>query len=79
MGRAIAIGERARVAGFALAGAFAVVAEDPEAVREAWRHLPDDTALVVLTPAAADALGVEQKAEGARQDGTGPLIAVMPP
>ncbi|WKX69015.1 V-type ATP synthase subunit F [Streptomyces sp. XD-27] len=68
-----AIGERVRVSGFALAGVTVYVAEDPAAVREAWRTLPADTGLVIVTPAAADALGTAPLEE------TRPLTAVMPP
>jgi vacuolar-type H+-ATPase subunit F/Vma7 len=52
----VVLGERRRVAGFALAGARVVVAEDDEAVIEAWRGLPAEATVVVLTPAAASAL-----------------------
>ena len=50
------LGERHRVEGFALAGATVFAAGDAGAVRDAWAALPDDVAVVVLTPAAADAL-----------------------
>lgn len=73
MGRVVAIGEQVRVAGFALAGVHTLPAEEPDAVREAWRNLPDDVELVILTPAAADALGP------APPEATTPLSAVMPP
>ncbi|GAA2363476.1 hypothetical protein GCM10010246_63750 [Streptomyces cuspidosporus] len=72
MGRVAAVGERSRVAGLALAGVTVVAAEEPRAVRDAWRGLPPDVTLVILTPAAADALG---PALGA---GTRPLTVVMP-
>lgn len=52
----VAIGESPRVAGFALAG-VTVLETDAGGVEAAWRRLPDDTALVLLTPAAAAALG----------------------
>jgi len=68
-----AIGERVRVAGFALAGVSVLAAEEPDAVRAAWRGLPQDTGLVLLTPAAADALGPGPQA------GDRPLTAVLPP
>lgn len=76
MGRVVAIGERVRVEGFALAGVLAFPAEEPTAVRAAWQALPADTAVVVLTPAAAatiDALPPET----ARPDGR--LTVVLPP
>jgi vacuolar-type H+-ATPase subunit F/Vma7 len=54
-----AIGERERVRGFALAGVHVVAAEDPELARAAWRGLPDDVGLVILTPTAHAALARE--------------------
>ena len=75
MGRVAAIGERARVAGLALAGAAVLVAEDAEAVRRVWRGLPDGIDLVILTPAAAEALQPHPPAPGGRR----PLTTVMPP
>jgi vacuolar-type H+-ATPase subunit F/Vma7 len=51
------IGEEAVVGPFALAGALVVPAGDPDAVRAAWSRLPDDVTLVLLTEAAARALG----------------------
>lgn len=50
------LGEAHRVEGFALAGAAVFVAADAGSAREAWARLPDDVAVVVLTPAAANAL-----------------------
>jgi hypothetical protein len=63
------------VAGLGLAGAVVLVADAPEAVREGWRGLPEDVDLVILTPAAAEALGPEP---GERPGGC-PLTVVMPP
>lgn len=71
-GRVAVIGERIRVAGFGLAGALVRDAEDPSAVRDAWRALPEDVAVVVLTPAAAEVLGQELAQEW-------PVTVVMPP
>jgi RNase P/RNase MRP subunit p30 len=51
------LGEYVRLQGYALAGALAIVAESPEQVRRAWSDLESDVELVVLTPAAAAALG----------------------
>ncbi len=51
------MGERARVAGFALAGAEVIPVEAPGAVVDAWNGLGSDVDVVVLTPAAAAALG----------------------
>lgn len=59
MGRVAALGERVRVEGFALAGALTVPAETPAAARARWRELPPDVLLVLLTPAAAEALAGE--------------------
>ncbi|MFD0274261.1 V-type ATP synthase subunit F [Kitasatospora sp. NPDC127111] len=72
MGAVAAIGERTRVAGFALAGVTVLVAERPQEVLDAWADLPEGTALVIVTPAAARALGPERLAA------TRPLTAVMP-
>ena len=51
MARAAVIGEAVRTAGFALAGAVVTTAETPEETRAAWRALPTDIAVLVLTPA----------------------------
>ncbi|HMK11076.1 MAG TPA: V-type ATP synthase subunit F [Acidimicrobiales bacterium] len=56
MSTIVVLGERHRVEGFALAGATVFVAADADSVRDAWARLPDDVVVVVLTPAAADAL-----------------------
>ncbi|MGD3110676.1 V-type ATP synthase subunit F [Streptomyces sp. YGL11-2] len=73
MGAVIAIGERARTTGFALAGVEVRPAEAPDRVRALWRDLPADVALVILTPAAAAALGPDAL------DVSEPLTVVMPP
>ena len=72
MGRIVAIGEEARIMGFALAGVVLCPAEDSGAVRAAWRELRPDDAVVILTPAAAEALGDEVMRTRP------PLTAVMP-
>ncbi|MEV0173553.1 V-type ATP synthase subunit F [Streptomyces sp. NPDC050803] len=72
MARIAAIGERPRVIGLATAGVMVFPAPDPRAVRAAWDRLPADVGLVVVTPAAADALGPQAL------DGQEPLLAVMP-
>jgi vacuolar-type H+-ATPase subunit F/Vma7 len=59
MARAAVIGETLRVQGYTLAGAAVYPAEDEAAVLRAWRALPGDVAVVVLTPRAADWLGDE--------------------
>lgn len=75
MPRVAAIGERARVQGFALAGALVVEAGDPDAVRAAWAALAADVEVVVLTPAAARAL----QAPGAAAGRSGLLTVELPP
>ncbi|MFI1566531.1 hypothetical protein ACH4ZX_26340 [Streptomyces sp. NPDC020490] len=70
--RVAAIGEWVRVAGLTAAGVDVFAAEDPPAVRAARERIPADVGLVIMTPAAAAALGPEPF------DDTGPLTAVMP-
>ena len=65
------IGEPALVAGYAMAGAITMPTRGPDEVRQAWENLPSGTTLVILTAAAADALG-------GRLSGADPLTAVMP-
>jgi vacuolar-type H+-ATPase subunit F/Vma7 len=72
MGRIAAIGEEARIMGFALVGVIIFPAADADAVRAAWQELRSDAELVILTPAAALVLGDE--ATRTRP----PLTAVMP-
>jgi vacuolar-type H+-ATPase subunit F/Vma7 len=67
--RLAAIGERALVQGYGLAGATVAIAEDAVEVRQAWHALPPDVAVVVLTAAAAGALGA---------DTDGRLVVVLP-
>jgi vacuolar-type H+-ATPase subunit F/Vma7 len=55
-GRVAVLGEQALVAGFTLTGALVVPAATAAETRTAWRDLPADVVLVVLTPAAAAAL-----------------------
>lgn len=50
------IGEEPVVAGFALAGARVYPAADSTQVLAVWQALPTSVAVVILTPAAADAL-----------------------
>jgi vacuolar-type H+-ATPase subunit F/Vma7 len=70
MGTVAVIGEETLVRGYALAGALVLAADDAEAVRAAWRDLPGDVAVVILTEAAA-------QADPERAAGTWPLVAVM--
>ena len=56
MSRIAVLGERHRVEGFALAGAAVFVGDDAASIKDAWTRLPGDVDVVVLTPAAANAL-----------------------
>ena len=73
MSRAAVIGEGVRTAGFALAGAVVVTAETAQEAGAAWRALPADVAVLVLTPRAAAWLG------DAPQPRRHMLVVVMPP
>ncbi|MFF3518119.1 V-type ATP synthase subunit F [Streptomyces sp. NPDC002573] len=75
MGTVAAIGTRSRVGGLTLAGVDVLVAEHPDAVREAWRMLTGSVSLVIVTPEAAEALGTGT----AEPDTSEPLTMVMPP
>jgi len=86
MSRVAVIGEGVRVSGFALAGALVYAAEDAAGARGAWRSLPPDVGVAVLTPGAAEALRdvtVGEAGTPAAADGTprrpGVLTVVMPP
>jgi vacuolar-type H+-ATPase subunit F/Vma7 len=57
MSRAAVIGEATAVQGFALAGAVVCPAENQDEAAAAWRSLPPDIAVVVLTARAASWLG----------------------
>jgi vacuolar-type H+-ATPase subunit F/Vma7 len=57
MSLAAVIGEAVRVEGFALAGVVVLRAEGPDEAQEAWRSLPADVAVLVLTARAASWLG----------------------
>jgi vacuolar-type H+-ATPase subunit F/Vma7 len=72
MGRIAVIGAAAPVRGFALAGALVLPAEEPDAVRAAWRELPDDIDVLILTRAAAEVLGTAVNTSRPR------LTAVLP-
>ncbi|MFH9980091.1 V-type ATP synthase subunit F [Streptomyces sp. NPDC017179] len=74
MGTVAAIGARTDVCGLALAGVDVLVAEEPDAVREAWRTLPDTVGLVILTPEAAEVLGDAATAPQPAR----PLTVVLP-
>jgi len=68
----VALGEQALVGGFRLAGAGVRAAETDEEVRRAWAALSSDTAVVILTPRAADALGA------VLADPRSPMTVVLP-
>jgi vacuolar-type H+-ATPase subunit F/Vma7 len=53
------IGEQQHAGTFAFAGVRVVVADDSNATRAAWRSLPPDVGLVILTAAAHAALASE--------------------
>jgi vacuolar-type H+-ATPase subunit F/Vma7 len=72
-GRVAVLGERSEVAGYALAGAVVLEAEDSAAVDAQWAGLPDDIVVVVVGAAAARHLGERRTREGS------PLTVVMPP
>ena len=72
MGAIVAIGERALVQGFSLVGVAVAAAENAAAVRSAWRELPEDVALVILTVDAHAVLAAELIGD------EGPLAVVMP-
>jgi vacuolar-type H+-ATPase subunit F/Vma7 len=73
MGTVAVIGDQARIRGFALVGALTLAAEDPAAVRDAWRALPDGVEVVILTAAADRALPDRDRLA------IPPLVAVMSP
>lgn len=73
MSRAAVIGEAVRVEGYALAGALVCPAEDADQARAAWRSLPPDIAVVVMTARVAGWLGEAPQRRG------GVLPVVMPP
>lgn len=84
MSRVAVIGEEARVRGFVLAGALVFPAEDADGARAAWRSLPTDVAVTVLTPRAAGWLGkvtgeVAAPAPERPPRRPGVLLVVMPP
>ena len=59
MSRAAVIGAALQVQGYALAGALVCAAGDPQEASQAWRSLPSDVAVVLLTADAAAWLGEE--------------------
>jgi len=71
--RVAVIGEPLRICGYALAGAVLRPAGDRPGALRAWRELPGDVAVVILTPAAASWLGGELASR------PGVLPVVLPP
>lgn len=59
MARVAVIGEPLRVCGYGLAGALTCPVSDQAEAVSAWRELPGDVAVVVLTSSAASWLGDE--------------------
>ncbi len=68
----MALGEEQAVAGFALAGVRVIPADGADEVRQGWSEL-SDAAVIILTAAAAEALGEDRSRPSA------PLTVVMPP
>jgi len=59
MARAAVIGEPLAISGYGLAGAVLLGASDQAQALAAWRELPADVAVLVLTPSAASWLSGE--------------------
>lgn len=74
MSRLVALGERHLIEGLGLAGVTLVPADGAAAVLDAWLALDDDIDVVVLTAAAARALGESPT----RQSSKRRLLAVVP-
>ncbi|WP_127509029.1 hypothetical protein [Actinoplanes solisilvae] len=70
-GLAAVLGASVEIRGWALAGLLVIPVVDDAEARAAWTALPADVRLVVLTRAAADAIGAGHEIDG-------PLIAVLP-
>lgn len=71
-GRIVVIGAEAAVGGYRLGGAVVVPVEDAAQARAAWRDLPADTAVVIVTPPVARLLSDVRPGAGA------PLVTVLP-
>lgn len=56
MSTIVALGERERVEGFAVAGVRVIAAAEASDIRDAWKRLSESVAVVILTPAARTAL-----------------------
>lgn len=53
------LGDPSRTVGYGLAGARLLMATTPDEVRRRWSELPAEIGVVLLTAAAAEALGPE--------------------
>ena len=73
MGTIAVIGEAVRTRGFGLAGATVYETADPADVVRAWKQLPANVVVVILSPTAAAALGSRDRSESGR------YVVVMPP
>jgi vacuolar-type H+-ATPase subunit F/Vma7 len=71
MGTVAVLGEPALTRGYVIAGCHVLTADDAPAARRAFDSLPEDTSLVILTPAAAAALSGHRRVSSI-------LTAVMP-
>jgi vacuolar-type H+-ATPase subunit F/Vma7 len=56
MSKVVAIGERPRLEGYALAGVEILEAPDAAAAERMWEQLPADVGLLLLSPTAEAAL-----------------------
>lgn len=72
MARIAVIGDPPAVDGFGLVGALVLAASGTDEVRAAWKAVPTDVAVLVLSAAAARDL------DGLPLTGAGPLTVVMP-
>jgi vacuolar-type H+-ATPase subunit F/Vma7 len=67
-----AIGERTLLDGYGLAGVHIFPGDTDEEILHAWTALPKDTAIVILTPRSAHALGAVLAEPGS------PMTVVLP-
>jgi vacuolar-type H+-ATPase subunit F/Vma7 len=70
--RIAAVGEQTAVAGYGLAGAVVVIAEDAAQAVAAWRALPSDITVAIVTERVAHALQASAAAD------EGPMMVVIP-
>jgi len=67
------LGEPVRTSGYGLVGAQLLIATTPDEVRRCWQELSAEVGVVLLTPAAAAALGPQVL------ESTAVLTVVLPP